>query len=418
MIRNKEFNLSYKDYVLDNGIKLRFVLKKGFKTKSVAIGVKYGSIDTHFIYDGKEYNLPSGVAHAIEHRIYELPDGSDAFYKLSKLCDANAWTSLEQTNYVFSTSKDILEPLNISLDFIFSNTFNESALKMEKKIIKSEALMAIDNLYAKGEIDLLKKLYKNTSLCYPVAGVVRDINSLTINDLMISYKAFYRPENIYITITGDLDIEPIFKFMNNYFKNIVFDEKVVTRLNDYNSNNVIKRITPIKDKTSKISKVMIGFRLEPLNEIETLAMWGILYILFSSKNNIIKILEDSEIIDYGCNYGMTYSTDFMYITIDANSQEPKTAISELIKSIKYFDELLINDETILSFKRHHMGEILPIANNIEALTEEINENLIIGHDILKLYYNLEHLNKNEILNALYLLKKAQFSANYIKSNKK
>ncbi|MGM9971574.1 MAG: M16 family metallopeptidase [Anaeroplasmataceae bacterium] len=416
MIENKEFNLEYEDIILENGLNIRFIKKKGFKSKVCYVGVKFGSIDGNFIYDNEEYHFPSSIAHAIEHKIYELPDGSDAYIKLSSMAEANAWTTFEQTNYYFSTTRDILNPLFLTFDFLFSDTFNDKSLAKEKKIIISEAKTNKDNPYYKSEMAILRSLYPNTLLSDPVIGYAKDIKKLKAKNLSICHKAFYNPNNMYLTILGDLDFNELLINIKSYFKDKEFESIKPIRIGNY--DNVISKsnITKIIDNKIETPKIFIGIRMNSMNDFEITVLYGVLYILFSNTSTLVSDLEHEGIIEYGCDYGITYSDNFFYITIEAIANKPIKAINEIIKRIKNTSEDIINEDAISNFKKHHIGEILPNANNLEILGDEINSDMVIGHDYFKLMGNLSNLNVDILKKMLKKLKNSTFCANYTKLN--
>jgi len=184
-MKSLEFNLDYEQFQLDNGLSVILLKKTGFVTKSAYIGVKFGSLDKHFIYDGTEYNMPAGIAHMMEHRMFEK-DGVDEFLSLSKTVEeANAYTLHEQTVYYINTINDIFKPLTKLFDLILSNSFDEQLLKNEKNIVLAEAKNGKKSIGARCYLSAIRNLYQNSTFHDSIIGNFKDIKF--INSDMLKY---------------------------------------------------------------------------------------------------------------------------------------------------------------------------------------------------------------------------------------
>ena len=195
-----------------SGLDIYVYPKKGYSSKYAVIGTNFGSINNTFKVKGEEsYTvLPDGIAHYLEHKLFESVDG-DAFSLFSKTgASANAYTSFEKTAYLFSCSDNFEESLNILLDFVQSPYFTPQNVEKERGIISQEIKMYQDSPEWKMLINLLESLYHNHPVKIDIAGSVESIQKITPEILYKCYDAFYNLNNMAICLVGDIDPERIF----------------------------------------------------------------------------------------------------------------------------------------------------------------------------------------------------------------
>ncbi len=192
-----------------SGLKI-YILEKPQYTSSYAIfGTKYGSIDTCFAVNGEETSVPEGIAHFLEHKLFESEDG-DAFTKYAKTgAYANAFTSFDRTCYLFSCSDKFYENLDILLSFVQSPYFTEQTVQKEQGIIGQEIRMYDDSPGWRVMFNMLMQMYHNHPVRIDIAGTVESIAKIDAALLYKCYNTFYNPSNMFICIAGNVNTEKV-----------------------------------------------------------------------------------------------------------------------------------------------------------------------------------------------------------------
>ena len=187
------------------------VFPKKMSVTYAIITTKFGSLDSRFrTDDGVIHQVPDGVAHFLEHKMFENPDGEDTFEKFSRTgADANAFTSLRDTSYVFSCTENVGESLKILLGSVFTPYFTEENVKKEQGIIAQEINMGDDDPGSVLFLDLMNCLYSRRDIRTDVAGTVESIMKITPDILYECYRAFYLPENMTLCVCGDVSPDEV-----------------------------------------------------------------------------------------------------------------------------------------------------------------------------------------------------------------
>ena len=187
------------------------IFPKNMSVTYAIITAKFGSLDSRFrTADGVIRNVPDGVAHFLEHKMFENPDGEDTFEKFSRTgADANAFTSLRDTSYVFSCTENAAESLKILLGSVFTPYFTVENVKKEQGIIAQEISMGNDDPGSVLFLDLMRCLYSECGIKTDVAGTVDSIMKITPETLFECYNAFYVPENMMLCVCGNVTADDV-----------------------------------------------------------------------------------------------------------------------------------------------------------------------------------------------------------------
>ena len=225
---------------LDNGMSLSIIKKKGFIEKAAFLSTNFGALDNHFYIDGKLQTYPAGIAHFLEHKLFEDDQGRDVTLDFVKLgADVNAFTTLDRTTYYFSTIDHFEESLELLLKFTSEFTSSEDTVNHEKKIIEQEINMYQDDPDYRVYLGCLQNLYPNTILGQDIAGSTDSIKKITAKDLKNNFDYFYRPENCHLVLIGDFDIEQIYRFVKEKRSEFTTSHKTVEK----KKSNPLRRIS-------------------------------------------------------------------------------------------------------------------------------------------------------------------------------
>lgn len=202
----------------------------------LTLNVKYGSAGTEFTCNNIKYTVPTGTAHFLEHLKFHLKDNdaSNLFYDLG--CDSNAYTSINETSYEVFANDNIYEAAKLLLNFVFDNYFTKNLVDNERKIILEECNSSKDDpeymLYREEMLSYLVKSHHRN----PVIGYEKDVKNISIDDVSLVHDFFYRPENMFMIVTGDFDPE---KMMN-----IICDNEKERSFKDIGKISLVKEKEP------------------------------------------------------------------------------------------------------------------------------------------------------------------------------
>ena len=405
-IYNKAFNMSYYDETLDNGLKIRFIRKKGFLNKSVFLTINFGSNYKDFTYNNEIYHLKSGIAHAIEHKIYENADGSDAFLELSRLgVNANAFTTTNFTCYHFDTPNDIIDGLIKTFDFVLNPYFNQQSINKEIPIILEEKKRKEEDPYLWFDTKMVELLFPGSARTDSVLGSYDDIKSFTDKDLYLGYNAFYKLSNMHLIIVGDIDFEETLQTVKNYTKKYKPDfniGKITLPLNETIEDKAI-----IENSDVEIPKASIGFKLiKPTKKAFYIYQALFYYMYSSSGENRLKMLNEG-LINTSLDVTIFNEEDMLYATLSVEDEDCDNMISNILHNLKEFDITKIGEEDLILFKRYYLGGIYSLGDSIGGFAEANAYKFVFGDDILDAPRLINSITLEEVYNAFSYYKDAK-----------
>lgn len=213
-----------------SGLEVYIIPKKDYSNTFAVFGTKYGSVDSEFIVPGENEKtvVPDGIAHYLEHKMFDQPDGSNVFDKFSRYGgNANAFTSFNITAYLFSATSNVEKNLETLMDYVQSPYFTEESVEKEQGIIGQEIRMYDDSGSWKLFFNFLECLYHNYPVKKNIAGTVESISHITADYLYKCYNTFYNLSNMAIVVAGNVDAAKISNVIENGVKkNEPFSEEI------------------------------------------------------------------------------------------------------------------------------------------------------------------------------------------------
>ena len=196
--------------VLPNGLTLHVIPKPGFRSFYAVFAANYGGAHRRFTLEGRALDTPAGVAHYLEHKMFDLPDGDNALSLLTANgADPNAFTASNITCYYFQCTENFEDNLRLLLHFVSTPYFTEETVQKEQGIIAQEIRMGEDSPGSAVYYNLLRQLYANHPIRDRVAGTVESIAEITHETLHACHKVFYAPSNMCLCVEGDVDPERV-----------------------------------------------------------------------------------------------------------------------------------------------------------------------------------------------------------------
>lgn len=381
-----------------NGLTVVAIPDLNFKSTSVCLVVNYGATDIKYKFNDEIHTAPLGSAHFLEHKIFELEDGDDAFFKLSALgANANAYTTYDETAYTFNTASNFYESLDVFLDFIFTNTLNDETINKEKGIITEELMMYLDKPNYQIQEQLLKNLYENCYIKDPILGTEESINDTNQESLSNIYEAFYQPNNMVLNVTGNFNVDELNKFIEEKLNKFKFSENTVEKIYPNENKEVVKQYDEL-EIDSEVNYVALGIKLENNKHDDYLRNDFIIdaytFMIFSQSTYKINELLKKEILYPNFSYYHTINPNYCFIEFIATSDKQDELIECLKESIINFE---YNEEDFEIFKRLTHSEFIFTLENLEDLSYEVTNGLRNKYHYFKHNEVLDTITKEDIV---------------------
>lgn len=400
---NKYFDETYYTETLDNGLNIIVFSKPEFSTTICAFGTPYGALKINQKFKSKKYNFNPGIAHFLEHKLFETK-GDDMMKAFSAMgANVNAFTSYRETVYYFSkTGNEIEEPLNLLLDFVQELNITSESVEKEKGIIAQEVAMYQQIPDQKLLNETYKCLYHNFPMKYDIGGNKKSIYAITKQELEKCYEINYHPSNMILCITTPLDPKQIIKIVRNNQKHKKFKKiNRPTSANLAEPNEVVKKRHKFKMPITT-NKHLYAIKIKPdfKNANDAFKKEWVLRILletyFSSLNPDYQVWLNKNIINDFFGYEIEFDMDCAYIMfyIENNDEE---VLPELIHETLKKD--LLNKDILEQIKRRYIGVMFDIFNDIESFNNGFIRDALSGLDFFKALEDLKNITIYDVENA-------------------
>lgn len=247
---------------LPNGLIVRVMPKPDFNRSFAVFATDYGGADRRFSVNNQWYDTPAGIAHYLEHKMFDMPDGNNALTLLAANgASPNAFTSSDMTAYYFESTKHFRENLEMLLQFVSTPYFTEESVEKERGIIGQEIGMYDDSPDFQIYIRLMEALYRNSPVRSSVAGTVESIAQITAEDLNRCHQVFYAPSNMVLSVVGNVDPQLVVDVASQLLPTAKSPKPVV----DYGAEEPALPVTKYTECTMEVSapQFMIGAKVAP-----------------------------------------------------------------------------------------------------------------------------------------------------------
>lgn len=394
-IKNLDLTLYYEK--LDNGLEI-YVIPKNSNIVYATFSTKYGSnkIDFVPIREKKMITSPLGIAHFLEHKLFEQPDGIDPFTFYSERgADANANTDQNKTTYLFSGAGFIEENLNYLLNYVQKPYFTDENVEKEKGIITQEIKMYQDDPNTVIYESILKNSFSKHPMKEPIIGTIDSIQSITKEDLYTCYNTFYHPSNMFIVVTGNVIPEDIISIIKKNQMKKKFDSCQDIKIKKYNEPEEVAKKEETKNLNISIPRCAIAYKIKiPKNQ----ALYQfLLYILtlfdakLGSTSNLVEALKEEELINDNLVTDFINTEEYILFTVLAETMKPDIVLEKIQKELQ---NLKIEEEEFLRKKKTLLSSLIYTSDNIFSI------NQIVMNDIIR-YHNFNPNRYEEIKNLNY-----------------
>lgn len=355
---------------LENGLNIIIIPKANTNKKYIIWGTNFGSIDNRFIIPktNEEVFIPDGVAHFLEHKMFEQPNGTNSLDTLMALgLDANAYTTNDHTAYLFECSSDkFYEGLDELMDYVQSPYFTDENVEKEKGIIGQEIMMYDDDPGFQLYLNAMDCLYHKNPVKIDIAGTIESISKITPDVLYKCYNTFYHPSNMTLVVCGDFKPEDLIEEIKKRLKNKE-NQGEIKRIYEDEEQSINKNYKEVNMEVS-MPLFMIGFK-DKLPDSEDvvkkhIAIEIILNMLIGKSSDLYKKLYDNGDLISEPDFDYEFSKEYSHVLLSGQSKNPEKILENVKSEISLFKEKGLNEEHFERIKRKIYGDYVVEYNSV------------------------------------------------------
>ncbi len=386
IIKNEILNEKMYKKEYKNGLRAYIMPKPGYQKTYAMFATNFGSIDDKFIHPetGETIEVPDGVAHFLEHKLFSMKDGSamDKFAEMGS--SSNAYTSFTHTSYLFSCTGGFEDSFKLLLEFVQNPYITEESVENEKGIIGQEIRMYEDDPDWQVYFNFINCLYNDFSVKKDIAGTVETISGIDKELLYKCFKTFYDPSNMVIFVVGDVNPENVYKIIED--KVPVNKDKIdIKRFYKEEADKVaLKRKEAVCDVAMPI--FMYGFKLNPnfSNIIKTeISLDILLEILTGKSSDLYEKLYEKGLITSPLGVDITLEKEYAFFNISGESREPDEVVSEIKDAIVKLKKEGINKDIFERIKKRLLGDYIRQFNSVDKIAHMFMANIFRNVDIFE-----------------------------------
>ena len=345
--------------VLPNGLTVMVVPRPGFTKKLAYFVTDFGSIHTEFTLDGVEHRVPAGIAHYLEHKMFDLPGGRDVSAEFAALgASVNAFTSYDVTAYYFSCTEHFEQNLKLLLEFVSTPYFTEESVEKERGIIDQEIGMNADNPDSQIFERLMPALFENHPVRVPILGTSQSIREITPEDLYLCHRAFYNPANMTLCVVGDVDPEEVARIAGEMLPK----EASAVGVKKIEWPETMERPYETVEGQMEVAMPMfqLGFRCESApNGMESIRQEVVgdlaAEALFGESSRLYLKLYEEGLIDSSFGGGFECLDGCSMLLCGGDSDEPEEVCDAILTEAERLAREGVEEEDFLRMKRSALG---------------------------------------------------------------
>ena len=387
---------------LANGLTVALLPKKEFKEVYGSVTVQFGSVDTLITeVDGDVKEYPGGIAHFLEHKLFEREDASDLMSAFTSLgADSNAFTSFTKTNYLFSATDYLLENVDLLDELVTSAHFTEDSILREQDIIQQEREMYQDDPDSCLFFSTLANLYPGTPLATDIVGSEESISQINLTNLQENFTRFYKSVNMSLFLVGNFDVE----LVQGYFERKELKDLDVQEV--VREKFVLQAVKQTDSMRMEVSspKLAIGVRgKQDVAEDDCYRHHILLKLLFAmmfgwTSDRFQKLYESGK-IDTSLSLEIEVTSRFHFVMLTMDTKEPVALSHQFRKAIRNFTkDLDITEDHLDIIKREMFGEFFSSMNSLEFIAMQYDA-FEHGETIFDLPKILQEITLEDVLEA-------------------
>lgn len=393
------------EHELSNGLRLFVIPKKGFQKTYVTYTTQFGSLDSTFKPHNEEdfVSVPDGVAHFLEHKLFEKDDEDDLFTAFANdNAQVNAFTSFDRTSYLFSATDNVESNIIRLLNMVETPYFSKETVDKEKGIIAEEIKMYQEQPGYKIMFNTLRAMYQNHPIKVDIAGSVESIYDITKDDLYLCYETFYHPSNMVLFVVGDVNPDHIRNIVETHEdKRDKVNQPSIERATVEEPENVI---TPFVKEEMKLQspRLMLGFKNQPLDETpqqyvqRDLEMTLFFELVFGEETEFYQTLLNEDLIDETFGYQFVLEPTYSFSIITSATRHPDQLKDTLLKELKTYRGNLKDQEAFDLLKKQFIGEFISSLNSPEYIANQYAKLYFEGVSVFDMLEIIDHITLDSI----------------------
>ncbi|WP_167628565.1 EF-P 5-aminopentanol modification-associated protein YfmH [Listeria valentina] len=389
---------------LENGLRVFLLPKKDYNKTYAVFTTNYGSVDNTFVPIGEDQltHVPDGIAHFLEHKMFEKEDG-DVFFKFGeKGAFTNAFTSFTRTAYLFSSTSHVTENLEALLDFVQQPYFTKETVEKEKGIIGQEIRMYDDDADFRVYFGAIENMYQNHPVKIDIAGTVESIAEIDNDLLYLCYNTFYHPSNMVLFVVGQLEPHEMMEVIreNQAAKHFEKESGIERAFPDE------PREVAYKEKKLafpvQIAKNLVGMKediglLRGFEAVkhEMVADLALELLFGTTSENYLKLYNEG-VIDDTFGYDYTLSDSFSFVLIGGDATNPDEQAERIREAWFEASEKGVSAENLELVKRKKTGQFLRALNSPEFIANQFSQYILEEASLFDLPKAIESITVQDI----------------------
>lgn len=377
--------------VMDNGLHVYILPKPGFQKTYATFATKYGSVDNHFQVEGQEaVKVPDGIAHFLEHKMFEEPTGDIFATFASHGASANAFTSFDQTVYLFSATEYVNENIQTLVDFVQNPYFTDQNVEKEKGIIGQEIDMYADNPDWRVYFGLIEAMYQKHPVHIDIAGTVESIRTITKEMLYECYNTFYHPSNMLLFVVGGVDPQEVIDMVrSNQEQKDYKPQGSIERFFEPEPEQVGEARREAKLAVS-LPKCLFGFKETDIGltgekllrrDMTTQLMMD---LLFGSSTRLFQKLYDEDLISDSFGHEYNSSPQYAFSAIGGDTKDPDQLLARIREEVDAIVEKGFESTDFERSRKKKIGGYLRMLNSPENIAHEFTRQQFRGGDFFNM----------------------------------
>ena len=394
-----KLELDIYEETLDNGLKIYVVPKSDVNNVYVTFSTKYGSIQNEFVPIGEKemIKVPDGVAHFLEHKVFEQKNGEDPFNFFSKSgADCNANTSNYKTTYLFIGQEKIKENIDYLLDFVQEPYFTDQNVLKEKGIIEQELKMYQDDIESSSIEKIIYNSFNTHPIKIPVGGTVESIYKITKEDLYKCYNTFYHPSNMFVVVTGNVNPEEIINIIKENQNKKHFEKANKIELKKYEEEDEVALKEDTLYMNTTLPKAVLAYKFNIKNvKLSKKKINNFITMFFSIKfGQVSYFLEDIQkegLTNKNLGYNVLQTDEHLLLMIEMETNKQKELIERIDKEIRNNN---VKEQEFNREKKVAISSCIYMSDSIYGLNSFIMNSIIdedrVNYDIYNYFKNLDY----------------------------
>lgn len=403
-----EINETLYHEVLDNGLNIFLLPKAGYQKTFVTFSTKLGSLSTKVTTKEETLDLPMGIAHFLEHKLFEQNNQDVSTIFARNQADVNAYTQYNRTTYLFSCTDNLLQNLDTLMNFVQNPQFTVEGIEKEVGIIKQEIKMYQDDPGSISYYGLIRNLFKNHPITNDILGTDETLLTINKDNLTKVHQYFYNPSNMIMFVTGNFDEETVIEHIKA--STLLQQPHIINDIETYDNDlTVYKKETSVSLEVN-IPTLLLGVKQAPTDpEKEDIMKKELIVsiltdIIFGKSSKFYKELLSNGLINESFGVDITFDKSFGFLLFGGETMKPLVLHERLKDMLLSLDDSDIDHKDFLRAKKQIVGEFIKSLNSLEFIASMFTKYYYYGASMFEILDVAKAITYEDVLDAKKYMK--------------